>query len=89
MIVSIISLLSLPTNAHLIVLTLFETLYALPPRWRIVLFLNLLDFEVGIRGFELGVAVEVGEVVALANCVGLLVGYVGETVVFHVWKLTN
>lgn len=28
-------------------------------------------------------AVEVGEVVALADGVGLLTGYVGETVIFH------
>lgn len=28
-------------------------------------------------------AVEVGEVVALADAVALLAGYVGETVIFH------
>lgn len=89
LIIIAIALLSLCTNAKLILLALLETLNALPPRWRIILFFNLLDLEVGIRGFELGVAVEVGEVVALADGVGLLVGDVRETVVFHVWKLTN
>lgn len=77
------TLLSLPSQSKLILLALLETLNAFPPRWRVVLLLDLLDLEVGIRGFELGVAVEIGEVVALADGIGLLTGYVGETVIFH------
>ena len=34
-------------------------------------------------------AVEVGEIIAPASGVGLLVGDVGEAVIFHSCKLTN
>lgn len=78
-----ITLLSLTFDAKLIILALLETLNALPPRRGVVLLLDLLNLEVGIGGFEFGVAVEVGEVVALADAVALLAGYVGETVIFH------
>jgi hypothetical protein len=68
---------------QLAVLALFQAFNPFTAGWSIILFFYFLDSQIGLAGLQFWVPVEVREIVALAGGVGLLVGNVGEAVVFH------
>ena len=77
------------TGEDFAVLAFFQTIDPFASWGCIIFFFDFFDSLVGLAGLQFRVTVEVWEIVALAGGVALLVGDVGETVIFHTKQLTN